>query len=148
MNSFKKIFLVLFSITLFCTFANTINAQTRAYLYSHSVRDGVKFMDSYKNKIWYITFSPDQTKIYLTDENGVSRTGTPDGVYQGTENGIHVYKGGIAFLGPGYFYFSSDFSRLNWDCIADNFNNNGPKKIRVLNYVSNPKTATAPTQLY
>ncbi|MDE5608306.1 MAG: hypothetical protein K2I64_05180 [Muribaculaceae bacterium] len=147
MKAFKKTFVALFFLTALFAYAANVSAQTRAYLYQFSVKDGVKVKGGYEGKIWYFTFSPDRSKVYLTDENGVSSSGAPEGIYQGTENGIHVYKGNTPFLGVSYLYFSSDFSRLNWDCIADNLNG-GQKIIRVLNYVENPRTANAPTQLY
>lgn len=147
MKLFKSVFPFVF-VVLLSMIALPVNAETRAYKYSHSVKDEIKVNQNFSPGIWYITFNSDKSKLYLTDENGVSRTGEPDAVYMGTENGIHIYKGNLKFLGVSYFYFSSDFKRLNWDCIADNSNNTGPKIIRVLNYVPNPKTANAPTHLY
>lgn len=147
MKTIKKVFIVIIICVLGCV-PYTSYAQTMAYKYSHSVKDGVKVRGPYTNNIWYLTFTSDKSKFYITDANGVATTSNPSGIYMGTENGILVYKGVIPFLGTDYYYFSSDFKRLNWNSIVDNMNNSGPRMIRVLNYVANPNTSTAPPQLY
>ncbi len=148
MKTLKKSLTALFLLTALFAFAVNAKAETRAYQYLHSVKDGIKFKDSYDGMIWYFTFSPDKSKVYMTDKNGYALTQGAYASYQGTNNGILIYKETIPFLGVSYYYFSSDLSRLNWDCAPDNLNNKGEKIIRVLNYVPNPGTASAPTQLY
>lgn len=129
-------------------------AETRAYSYEYSVRDGgVKFEGYTPGKIWYFTFNKDNSRIYMTDKKGMSSTqGNFYFQYSGTENGIHVYVekcNTISFLPPGKIYFNSDFTRMNWDCPFDGNRKSADGTIvRVYTYKPDPDKESVPTHLY
>lgn len=144
---------IIFSLMLLFTVTCAL-AETRAYSYEYSVRDGgVKFQDYTPGRIWYFTFNGDKSRVYLTDKNGISSNqGAYYYQYAGTDNGIHVYVEKcttIQFLPPGKLYFSSDFTRLNWDCPIDGNRRSADGTIvRVYNYKPNPDKQSVPSQLY
>lgn len=138
----------IFSVLSFCA-----QAQTYAYKYSHSVKDGVKVPGfSSKSVVFYFTFTNGKGMCYLTDENGVYTGGDGGNSYRfiGTKNGMHVYQEqnqNMFRQGQDMLYFSSDFSKMNWKCTIDMYSSY-PGCIRVLNYVSDPNEVEVPSQLY
>lgn len=146
-----RIYLLLVSI--FCAFSFGTQAQTYAYKYSHSVKDGVKVPGTpTKGVVFYFTFTDGKGKCYLTDKNGVYNGGYGQNTYRfiGTKNGMHVYQEQNQNMfrnGEDMLYFSNDFSKMNWQANFDNFGS-WPGCIRVLNYVSDPNEVDVPDQLY
>lgn len=127
------------------------NAQTYAYKYVHSVKDGVKVSGPIKKgSVFYFTFTNGKSQCYLTDQDGNYYDGYGQNSYRfiGRKNGMNVYQEqnqNMFRLGEDMLYFSTDFSKLNWKC---NFDNYGAGGIRVLNYVSDPNEVEVPDELY
>ncbi len=139
-------------IVIVCSaFAFNVNAQTYAYKYSHSVKDGVKVPGTpRKGTVFYFTFTNGMSMCYLTDSQGVytGRFGRCSYRFIGTKNGMHVYQdqNQSGFMpSEDMLYFSDDFSKMNWLATIDL---NWPGCIRVLNYVSDPNEIEVPDQLY
>ncbi len=146
-----KIFLLI--VSTFSMFSFCVQAQTYAYRYSHSIKDGVKVKGvPSKGAVFYFTFTNGKAMCYLTDMNGTYNGGYGQNTYRfcGTKNGMHIYQEQNQNMfrnGEGVLYFSSDFSKMNWQCSIDNFSP-WPGCIRVLNYVSDPSEVEVPDQLY
>lgn len=149
MKQLLKLFTLCFMLTCMLS-ATGAQAQTCAYRYAHSVKDGVKVTSAIPTgSIFYFTFNNDKSMCYGTNAQGVCNGGGYSSFrYAGTKNGMHVYNVVLAMAGgKDVLYFSTDFKRMNWLCGADNFGPT-PGSIRVLEYVSDPNTVDVPDQLY
>lgn len=147
---------IIFSLMLLFT-ATCALAETRAYSYEYTVKDGgIKYQDFTPGKIWYFTFNGDKSHVYCSDKNGIVSPNSSYFQYSGTENGILVYvfvqSGNSMIKLPdimGKLYFSSDFSRMNWDCPGDGNRKSADGTIvRVYNYKADPDKQSIPSQLY
>jgi len=137
-----------------CAVSTSCYAQTYAYKYSHSVKDGVKVPGvPSKGTVFYFTFINGKSMCYLTDSNGVYNGGYGMNTYRfiGTKNGMHIYQEqctNVFRRGEDMLYFSSDFSKLNWQNTDIDSFSQWPGCIRVLDYVSDPNEVEVPDQLY
>ena len=143
---------ILFSIIIIVS-ATCALAETRAYSYECTVKDGgVKYQDFTPGKIWYFTFNGDKSHVYISDKNGIVSPNSSYFQYSGTENGILVYvyvNNRLLVDIMGKLYFSSDFTRMNWDCPADGNRKSADGTIvRVYNYKADPNKPSIPSQLY
>ena len=144
---------ILMLTTLVILIATKSLAQTYCYKYSHSVKDEVKIPGLVpKGAAFYFTFTNNMSNCYLTDKNGFysGALGQNSYKYIGTKNGILIYQEcnqNMFRFGQDMLYFSSDFQRLNWLCVADDFNS-GHNRLRVLNFVSDPDAVDPPGKLY
>lgn len=152
MKKFRSIFTML-SVIVCSAFTFCVHAQTYAYKYSHSVKDGVKVSGiPAKGTVFYFTFTNGGSMCYHTDAQGVYSSGYGAGSYRfiGTKNGMHVYqeqnRNGFRKI-DGMLYFSEDFSKMNWLCNFDMFSQ-WPGCLRVLNYVSDPDEVEIPDRMY
>lgn len=95
------------------------------YLYDVDTGTGEKITKDRAggNFVYYYTFNSDNSKCYMTNENGVVKktwSSTPIVyTYKGTKNGALIYHGYADYLRSGskdvegYIYFSPDYKRLN-----------------------------------
>lgn len=129
-------------------------AQTYSYKYTHSVKDEVSIPGvPSQGSVFYFTFTNNMNNCYLTDKNGVysSGNGLHSFKYIESENGILIFKEqnqNMFIKGQSMLYFSSDFSKLNWRCVLDDYIPNTKGCMRVLRYVSNPDKTATPESLY
>lgn len=152
MNSKILKYFVLFAIMNM--FATGTYAQTYSYKYSHSVKDEVSIHGvPSKGTVFYFTFTNDMNNCYLTDKNGVYSNGYGQHSFKyiGKENGILIFKEQNQNMfrnGQSMLYFSSNFSKLNWRCVLDDYFPNTKGCLRVLRYISNPDKVATPGSLY
>lgn len=145
---------ILLCVAVFISMAFVaIKAQTYPYQYLYSVDDnGLKRENmslASKGSVFYFTFTNNKSKCFLTDKNGVynGRYGLESYQYVGRRNDILVYREcstNVFSQGQGMLYFSTDLSRLNWDCTYDKVN--GEHTVRVLKLYE--EKDTTPSHLY
>ena len=117
----------------------TAAAQTYAYKALFLVNPNTGVREQAPKAVNYYTFTNNKQYCYSSDANGIKKGFTYQ--YKGEKNGAHYYE--VAEFSLGFFKwitFSSDFSRINEDYIDG--------KVRVLEYVADPNTANAPSQMY
>ena len=152
-NLIKKIMRRLVLVILVFLFVSlSIHGQTYCYRLLHRVNNqGVKMETAHTYK--YVTFVNNMTLCYESDESGNKKLTTfaDAGVcqYRGQSGGNHVYiepnhqvLGSFNSMLGESFYFSSDFSRMNYK------NKTFPDMILVYEKVSAPKDEEAPIELY
>mgnify|MGYP000174679189 FL=1 len=98
---------LLTAIALSCTFQFT-KAQTVMYKRIMTVINGNK--QTMNDDAHYITFN--NKGCYESDKNGISDNGSSFIKFIKNENSLHCYFGN-GFFGNAFYYFSSDYSRLN-----------------------------------
>lgn len=105
----KQLFLLqsMISIILFCTF-HTSQAQTYMYKRIMIVENNNK--KKMNDDVHYITFN--SKGCYESNEKGISENEYKFMKFIKKENNLHCYYGN-GFFGNAYYYFSSDYSRLN-----------------------------------
>lgn len=94
-------------IILSCAFQFT-KAQTVMYKRIMTVMNGNK--QATNDDAHYITFN--DKGCYESDKNGISDNGNKFIKFIKNENNLHCYYGN-GFFGNAFYYFSSDYSRLN-----------------------------------
>lgn len=92
---------------------------TYDYKYLYTIDKNGEKHSNY-GSVRYITFSEDAKTCYTSDENGRVDSWALYGSYQEENNGMRIYRAyWYVFIDnnpqwlPKYFYFSSDFSRMN-----------------------------------
>ena len=119
----------------------TAAAQTYAYKSLFFVNPNTGVREQATTVVNYFTFTNNKQYCYPSDANGIKQGG---GVYQykGEKNGAYYYELAEKTMLSGFKWltFSTDFKRLNQDYVGG--------KVRVLEYVADPNTANAPSQMY
>lgn len=120
----KKLIIML--ITLFVGVLQ-VSAQTYCYKYLYSVdENGRKYVDGPRDYS-FVTFKDSKRCCYMSNIDGSHVYGDDISEYKGSSNGILTYECTLKFkwfdfhgnpteqeLGEEHFYFSSDYSRMNY----------------------------------
>lgn len=139
-----------------------IKGQTYCYKHLFDVdKDGIKHEQT---GYTYFTFTNNKTICYQSDKNGNVLKSTMPGFnstastfrYVETKNNMHMYKEsdknfgmGVVTYGMNFYYFSTDYSRLNAFYPAkDLYGIHVDEKTYVYERVSSPIEDSAPRELY
>lgn len=131
-------------------------AQTYAYkLEFYALSDGMKSSNAGAatvGAVFFFTFNSNKSMCYLTDKNGHYNAGNGIGKFKyiGYKNNMYIYEEcstNIFKQRQDILYFSTNFSRMNWNCSYD-YIINDDDKTRVLTYTSNPNKQHEQSHIY